>query len=74
MATKPPLTLEEQTAKAKLRALAQGVQIWKLEGAEIPQYRSQHRYGRHRLPADCPRRRLRGHHLHLPWSRQPWDL
>ncbi len=31
MATKkPPFTLEEQTAKAKLRALAQGVQIWKL--------------------------------------------
>ena len=38
MATKPPLTLEEQTAKAKLRALAQGVQIRKLEGSEIPQY------------------------------------
>ena len=38
MATKPPMTLEEQQAKAKLRALAQGVQIWKLEGAEIPQY------------------------------------
>ena len=38
MATKPPLTLEEQTAKAKLRSFAQGVQIWKLEGAEIPQY------------------------------------
>lgn len=37
MATKPPLTLEEQTAKAKLRALAQGVQIWKLEGVEFPQ-------------------------------------
>ena len=38
MATKPPLTLEEQTAKAKLRALAQGVQIWKLEGAETSRY------------------------------------
>ena len=38
MATKPPVTLEEQTAKAKLRALAQGVQIWKLEGAENPMY------------------------------------
>ena len=38
MATKPRLTLEEQTAKAKLRALAQGVQIWKLEGADIPMY------------------------------------
>ena len=39
MATKkPPLTLEEQTAKAKLRALAQGVQIWKLEGADSPMY------------------------------------
>ena len=36
MATKPPLTLEEQTAKAKLRALAQGVRIWKLAGAEFP--------------------------------------
>ena len=34
----PKLTLEEQTAKAKLRALAQGVQIWKLEGADIPMY------------------------------------
>ena len=38
MATKPKLTLEEQTAKAKLRALAQGVRIWKLEGAETPMY------------------------------------
>ena len=38
MATKPRLTLEEQTAKAKLRALAQGIQIWKLEGAESPMY------------------------------------
>ena len=38
MATKPRLTQEEQTAKAKLRALAQGVQIWKLEGAETPMY------------------------------------
>ena len=38
MATKPRLTLEEQTTKAKLRALAQGVQIWKLEGSEIPMY------------------------------------
>lgn len=37
MAT-PKLSLEEQLAKAKLRALAQGVQVWKLEGAEIPQY------------------------------------
>ena len=36
--TRPKLTLEEQTAKAKLRALAQGVRIWKLEGAEIPMY------------------------------------
>ena len=38
MATKPRLTLEEQSAKAKLRALAQGIQIWKLEGAETPMY------------------------------------
>ena len=38
MATRPKLTYEEQTAKAKLRALAQGIQIWKLEGAETPQY------------------------------------
>ena len=39
MATKkPPLTLEEQIAKAKLRALAQGVRIWKLEGTEPPMY------------------------------------
>ena len=38
MATKPRLTLEEQTAKAKLRALAQGIQIWKLEDAESPMY------------------------------------
>lgn len=36
MATKPPLTLEEQTAKAKLRALAQGVCVWKLDGSETP--------------------------------------
>ena len=39
MATKkPPLTLEEQIAKAKLRALAQGIRIWKLEGTEFPMY------------------------------------
>ena len=36
--TRSKLSLEEQTAKAKLRALAQGVQIWKLEGAGIPMY------------------------------------
>ena len=36
--TRPKLSLEEQIAKAKLRALAQGVQIWRLEGADIPQY------------------------------------
>ena len=36
--TRPKLSLEEQTAKAKLRALAQGVQIWKLEGADMPMY------------------------------------
>ena len=36
--TRPKLTLEEQIARSKLRALAQGVQIWKLEGADIPQY------------------------------------
>ena len=34
----PKLTLEEQIAKAKLRALAQSVQIWKLEGADMPMY------------------------------------
>jgi hypothetical protein len=37
MAT-PKLTPEEQTVKAKLRALAQGVQIWKLEGADLSMY------------------------------------
>ena len=36
--TKPRPTLEEQTVKAKLRALAQGIQIWKLEGAESSMY------------------------------------
>ena len=36
--TRPKLSLEEQTAKAKLRALAQGVQIWQLEGTETPMY------------------------------------
>ena len=39
MATKkPPLTLDEQLARSKLRALAQGVRIWKLEGTESPMY------------------------------------
>jgi len=38
MATKPRLTLEEQIAKAKLRALAQGIRIWKLEGTDTPMY------------------------------------
>ena len=39
MATKrPPLTLEEQIARSKLRALAQGIRIWKLEGTETPMY------------------------------------
>ena len=38
MSTKARLTLEEQTAKAKIRAIAQGVKIWKLEGSEVPQY------------------------------------
>ena len=37
MAT-PKLSLEEQLAKAKLRALAQGVQVWRLEGAKTPRY------------------------------------
>ena len=37
MAT-PKLSLEEQLAKAKLRALAQGVQVWKLEGEPTPRY------------------------------------
>ena len=32
------LTLEEQISKAKLRALAQGIRIWKLKGTEIPMY------------------------------------
>ena len=36
--TRPPLTHEEQLAKAKLRALAQGIRIWKLEGSEPPMY------------------------------------
>ena len=36
--TRPKLTLEEQIAKAKLRALAQGIRIWKLEGTESPMY------------------------------------
>ena len=33
-----PLSLEEQLAKAKLRALAQGVQVWKLESEPTPRY------------------------------------
>ena len=37
MAT-PKLTLEEQLTKAKLRALAQGVQVWKLESEPTPRY------------------------------------
>ena len=37
MAT-PKLSPEEQLAKAKLRAVAQGVQVWKLEGTETPLY------------------------------------
>jgi len=37
MAT-PKLSLEEQLAKAKLRALAQGVRVWKLEGEPTPRY------------------------------------
>ena len=37
MAT-PKLTLEEQIAQSKLRALAQGVRIWKLEGSITPMY------------------------------------
>ena len=36
--TRPKLTLEEQVAKAKLRAIGQGVRIWKLEGADMPMY------------------------------------
>ena len=36
--TRPKLTLDEQIAKAKLRARAQGVQIWRLAGAVVPQY------------------------------------
>ena len=32
------LSLEEQLAKAKLRALAQGVQVWILESGETPRY------------------------------------
>lgn len=38
MATNPQLTLKERFVKARVWALAQGVQIWKLEGSEVPQY------------------------------------
>jgi len=39
MATKkPPLSPEEQIAKAKLRAIAQGVRIWALEGTDSLMY------------------------------------
>ena len=38
MATKAPMTPEEQLAKAKLRALAQGVQVWVLETEPTPRY------------------------------------
>ena len=38
MATKQRLILGEHTAKAKIRALAQGVQVWKLEGGGTPRY------------------------------------
>ena len=31
-------TPEESLAKAKLRALAQGVQVWQLEAGELPRY------------------------------------
>ena len=33
-----PKTLEEQIAQSKLRALAQGVRIWRLEGSEPPMW------------------------------------
>ena len=36
--TRPKLTLEEQIARSKLRALAQGIRIWKLEGTDFPMY------------------------------------
>lgn len=32
------LSPEESLSRAKLRALAQGVQVWQLEGGEIPRY------------------------------------
>ena len=38
MSTKAPLSPEEQLAKAKLRALAQGVQVWVLETDPTPRY------------------------------------
>ncbi len=37
MATPKP-SPEEQLARTKLRALAQGVQVWRLEGGETPRY------------------------------------
>ena len=38
MALSQRLTLEEQAVKAKIRALAQGVQVWKLAGGGTPRY------------------------------------
>ena len=38
MATKAPMTPEEALARAKLKAVAQGVKVWRLEGTETPQY------------------------------------
>ena len=37
MAT-PKLSPEERLAKTKLRAIAQGVQVWRLGGGETPRY------------------------------------
>lgn len=34
MATKPKLTLEEQIAQSKLRALAAGTRVWRLTGSD----------------------------------------
>ena len=38
MATKTPLTREEQVARAKIKALAEGVKVWLLEAGDTPRY------------------------------------
>ena len=38
MATKAPMSPEEHRAKSKLRALSEGIRVWKLEDSETPRY------------------------------------